>query len=261
MARTGQPFVKRFREERDQLLLLVLDVSKSMRFGALGAAKSRVAAHTTALLAAAAGHAGDRVGLIAFDDRVREQVDAARGPAHTWRLIRAAVARAEASGGETRLASAIEGALETVRRRATVMLISDFRDPELAAAVGVGRETLPDPARREGRALRSSLVALSRRHDLVSIVLSDPREETLPRVGLIRISDPEQPQTTLLIDSSSARARAGYERAWAQRRRSLDRGLRALGSDLLWLRTDRNPLRRLMIHFAQRAGAPQAARR
>jgi len=237
-------------------------VSASMRFGALGNSKFRVAAHTTALLAAAAGHAGDRVGLLAFDSRVRERVEAARGPSHTWRIIRAAVRMAEASAGETQLASAIERTLETARQRATVILLSDFRDPELAAALasrdprGVSARPIPPGA----RALRSSLVALSRRHDLVSIVLSDPREEALPRVGLVRVDDPELPGSTWLLDSGSAHARDRYRRAFTQRKRALDRGLEALGSDVLWLRTDRDPLRRLMIYFAKRTAGARGAK-
>lgn len=263
LARTGEPFVKRFREERDQLLLLALDVSASMRFGALGRAKARVGAHTAALLAAAAGQAGDRVGLLAFDRRVREQIAAARGPAHTWRLIRSAVQFAEAASGETRLMSAIEAALEGVRQRSTVVLISDFRDPDLVATLG-GHEAAPsalgsaigpgaDSGAQAARDLRASLLALSRRHDLVSVVLSDPREEALPRAGLVRLMDPERPGRSVLLNSSSARTQTRYRRAWALRCRQLERGLRAVGSDVLWMRTDRDPLRSLMIYFASRA--------
>jgi uncharacterized protein (DUF58 family) len=253
LARTGEPFVKRYREERDQLLLLALDVSASMRFGALGGSKAQSAAHTTALLAAAAGRAGDRVGLVCFDARVREQIAAARGPSHTWRLIRSAAQRAEGASGETKLASAIEALLESTRQRAVVILLSDFRDPELAAAVG-------DATSTAARALRSSLVATSRRHELLSIVFSDPREAALPRVGLVRMSDPERPGSSVLVDSGSARVRERHAKAWALRRRSLERGLRAVGSDVLWLRTDRDPLRSLMIYFAKRASGARGGR-
>ena len=256
LARTGEPFVKRFREERDQLLLLALDVSASMRFGALGRGKSRVAAHTAALLAAAAGQAGDRVGLLTFDSQVREQIAPARGGSHTWQVIRSAVESARATAGETQLVKAIDCALETARHRSAVMLISDFRDPNLAAAVadsasGGSRNGPADP--RAARELRAALVALARKHDLVSIVLSDPREEALPRVGLIRMQDPERPGRSLLLNSNSARVRTRHRRAWELRRRSLERGLRAAGSDVLWLRTDRDPLRGLLLYFVKRA--------
>ncbi len=86
-ARNGEPYVKRFREERDRTLLLALDVSASMRFGSAGRAMAATAAHAAALLAVAAGRAGDRVGLVAFDASVRTALPPARGDAHVWSLI------------------------------------------------------------------------------------------------------------------------------------------------------------------------------
>ena len=105
-ARTGVPFVKRFREERNQTLLFALDASASMRFGTAGQAKAAAAAHALALMAAAAGRAGDRTGLVAFDTALRGSVPAGRGGAHGLRVIHRAVEWGGAPGGETRLAVA-----------------------------------------------------------------------------------------------------------------------------------------------------------
>jgi uncharacterized protein (DUF58 family) len=238
MARTGEPFVKRFREERDQPIVLALDVSASMRFGTHGRSKAESAAHAAALLAAAAGRTGDRVGLVTFDEAVRERVQPERGTAHTWHVIQRAVASAQSTRGGTRLEAAAEGVRALVRRRAVVVLISDFRE---AASGGDATEGL------------TALADLARVHDLVSIVCHDRREESLPNAGLLRLADPEAPGRSLLLDSSSARARARYRRAWAWRSRRIEQRLHAVGSDLLWLRTDRDPLRALALFFHRRA--------
>ncbi len=102
-ARTGTPWVKRFREERSCTLLLALDASASMAFGTTGRSKAQTAAHAAALLAASAAQAGDPVGFIAFGDDLRREVPPGRGDAHTWRVIRAAAASADAPQGPTDL--------------------------------------------------------------------------------------------------------------------------------------------------------------
>jgi len=104
-ARTGVPYVKIFREERDRTLLLALDASGSMGFGTAGAAKAATAAHALALLASAAGRAGDRIGLVVFDAGVRAEVDLGRGRAQSARVIRIATQLASQCHGPTDLAA------------------------------------------------------------------------------------------------------------------------------------------------------------
>jgi uncharacterized protein (DUF58 family) len=205
LARTGEPYVKHYREERDQALLLALDVSASMRFGAAGAAKTSVAAYLAGLLVAAAAQAGDRVGLVTFDRRLRAEVAPARGTGHTWRVIRTAAMEAGSASGDTSLAAGIEGLLAHSGHHGVAILISDFRDPELLGSPG------------SGDGVAAKLRRLSRRLDLVSIALTDPREEALPRCGILRLTDPERPGRTLVLDSNSRRVRARYRRAWAAR--------------------------------------------
>jgi len=248
MARTGEPFVKHFREERDLSLLLALDVSASMRFRSATRSKAAAAAHAAALLAAAAGQAGDQVGLVAFDEAIRQQIPAARGPLHTWRVIQAAATCGETPRSGTRLDVVFDDLLSHSRHRSVAVVLSDFRDPSLLVAnAGAGSSST-----------QARLVALGRGHDLVSVVLYDPREETLPRAGLLRLVDPERPGRTLLLNSSKERTRTRYARACRARRRTLDRLLRGAGSDVLWLRTDRDPLRALMHFFRQRASQSRA---
>ena len=236
-ARHGETFVKRHREERDQTLLLALDVSASMRFGSVGASKAATSAHALALLAAAASRAGDRTGLVAFDDRVRAKVPIGRGIAHGRLLVATAVACAEQSAGATRLGIGLRAIRAAARRRAVLVILSDFRDDALFGAES-----------------EAALEDLARRHDLVAALPVDPRELRLPRVGAVRIADPERPDRTLVLDTSSRRARRRYLEACEARRRRVAARLRRVGAEVVWLRTDRNPVYPLGRFFNERAG-------
>jgi len=240
-ARSGEPFVKRFREERNQTLLFALDTSASMRFGTAGNTKAATAAHALALLAAAAGRAGDRTGLLVFDSGIRTEVSVGRGLAHTWRLIRTAVETAATAGGETRISAGLRGLLGDTRRRSTVVLLSDFRDPRLL------------PSGAPGLELRRVLYRLARRCDLVAGVVVDPREESLPNAGPVRLADPEWPGATVVLDTGSRRARARYRTACAAWRGQINRELRKIGAEPLWLRSDQSPLHALGRFFQERA--------
>ncbi len=235
-ARTGEPWVKRFREERSQTVLLALDVSGSMGFGTTGRTKVETAAHAAALVAAAAGRAGDQVGLVTFADTLREAVPPGRGDAHTWRVVEAAANAARDGGGATDLAAPLEWVRAHARRRSVVMLLSDFRDDRLL-----------EPARGDAR-----LASFARRHDLVAAVVEDPRERALTAAGTLRLRDPEQPGR-LLVLGTRRRRRTLYRVAAGVRRRSLERALRAEGADLLWLSTEAEPLGALAHFFRLRS--------
>jgi uncharacterized protein (DUF58 family) len=237
-ARIGQPFVKRFREERNQTLLFALDTSASMRFGSGGPTKAATAAHAIALLAAAAGRAGDRTALTVFDEGAREAVPIGRGMVHSWRLIRAAVAAAANPTGRTRLSAGVRALLGPARRRATVVLLSDFRDPALQP---------------HGPGMRSALAGLSRHCDVVACILFDPREESVPNAGPIRLTDPEYPDRGVLLETSRPAVRAKYRAACTSRRQRLDRELRRTGAEPVWLRSDQSPLHTLGRFFQERA--------
>jgi uncharacterized protein (DUF58 family) len=245
-ARSGEPWLKRFREERDQILLLLLDVSASMAFGSGARSKAEHAAHAAALLAAAASAAGDRVGLVAFGERVRYELAPERGDAHLFALVRAAAGLAAAAGGGTDLAAALARVRALAPGRAIVVLLSDLRAPELAPGAGA-------------RGPRAALVAAARRHDLVAAVVSDRREEELPASGRLRLADPERPGRPLLLDSEAPRVRERYRAAAAARRRALERRLRADGADVLWLRADRDPLPVLAGFFRAHPGRRHGA--
>ncbi len=246
-ARIGQPFVKRFREERNQTVLFGLDVSASMRFGTSGLTKAATAVHALALIAAASGRAGDSSGLVSFDSRVRERVPIGRGMAHTWGLIRLAVSAASASRGTTSLESGLRALRIQCRQRSIVVLFSDFRDEALLPSPPAATET-----RRTTR-MRTELSRLAQAHDVIAAVPIDPREIELPKVGMIRVDDPERPGATLVLNTGSRRTRARYRDACETARKRLEAEFRSSGVETLWLRTDRSPLHALGRFFRERA--------
>ena len=235
-ARTGDLFVKRFREERNQTLLFALDTSGSMGFGTTGRSKASTAVHALALLTAAAARAGDRTGLVAFDTALRGSVPAGRGGAHGLRVIHRAVEWGGAPGGETRLAVALHALRVDAARRAVLVLLSDFRAPDLFTP-----ET------------RRALAELGRRHDLIAIPIRDPADQELPPVGPIRIADPERPGATRVLQAGSRRVRRRYREEALRWSGRLERELRRRGAETLWLCTDRSPLHTLGRFFRERA--------
>lgn len=236
-ARTGVPWVKRFREERSCPVLIALDVSASMAFGTTGRTKAQAAAYAAALLATAAAGAGDPVGFVAFADTVRTEVATGRGDAHTWRVIRAAAASAEAPGGSTDFGAVGSWIGTHARRRSLVIVLSDFRSAEL------------DGARRR------PLAVVARRHDLVAAAIDDPRERGLVAAGGVRIADAEGNGRPHLL-ATGRRHREAYAAAARARRVALVRRLRDDGADVLWLGTGDDPLRALVRFFRVR-GTPR----
>ena len=244
-ARTGVPFVKVFREERDRSLLLALDVSGSMGFGTAGAPKAATAAHALALLASAAGRAGDRIGLVVFDDHVRTEVELGRGRAQSARVIRSATRAASRSRGPTDLAAALRALRRRTPRRAVIVLISDFRDPAWLGG---------DPKGRAAEGLRREIAALARENDVIAAAVVDPREQALVAAGAVRVRDAERGGRTLVLATGSARARRAFAAEAARWRGQLARDLRGAGAECLWLRCDRSPLFALARFFQERAG-------
>ena len=243
-ARRGEPYVRRFREERDQTLVILLDVSASMGFGSAGCSKAQAAAHAAALLAAAASHAGDRVALVTFADGVRTEVPSGRGEGHAWRVIETAVNEAARCEGSTDLAATARHLHARRLRRSITVLLSDLRDEEaLPSGRGDGH-----PARAG-----SGLTSLARGHDLVVAAVVDPREEELPSVGRLRVRDPEVPGRSVVLATGRARVRAAYAAAARARRSSVTRCVRGLGADCVWLRSDRDPLSALIALVRERS--------
>lgn len=244
-ARTGELHVKRHHEERSHTLLFALDRSEPMRFQTSTASKAELAARVVALLCAVAARGGDRTGLVTFGDGAPTRLAPARGGAHTLRLLRAAATPPQPAHG-TRPPSGLDDAVDALllasRRRATAIVLSDFRDP----------------ASSEPRALTRSLTRLARRHDLIVLPLRDPAEIRLPRAGVLRLGNADG-RSAGWLDTSRGRVRRRYADACEARRHALDTAIRASGAACAWLRSDQSPLpplaRLLAATPPQRAGS------
>lgn len=216
-ARTSVPHIKRYNEERELTVFLVLDVSGSQRFGSAAQLKSEMAAEVAALLAFSAIKNRDKVGALFFTDAVEKVLPPAAGPSHVLRVVRE-VLMFEPSGHGTDVAGALRYLGRILKRRAIVFLVSDFLGP------GLGEADLKGPLRRAAR-----------RHDVVAVRIRDPREEQMPRVGLVRMRDAES-GLEAIFDLSSRRARERYAAMARGRDQNLESVLARAGVDLISLR-------------------------
>ncbi len=223
-ARMGQPFIKRFIEERELTVMLAVDCSGSHQFGSLAQQKREVAAELAAVLAFSAISNNDRVGLVQFTDRVEHFVPPSKGTRHVLRLIRDVLFYQPEHRG-TSLRAGLDYLNRVLHRRAVVFLLSDFLD----------------------RDFDRSFKRTGRRHDLIAIRIADPGEEDLPAVGLVELEDAESGQRRL-VDTDSALVRDAYRRAAAQRREAIQRLARSARTDLVEVSTDGGHLDAL-IHF------------
>lgn len=228
-ARTGRPHVKRHRAERELTVMLVVDVSASSVFGSRHGLKRDTAAEAAALLAAAATHSNDRVGLLLASDRVERYIPPRKGRGHVWRVIRE-VLGSRPLGRGTDLGLALEYLGRVLHRRALVFLISDFQT--------------------EGydHALRMT----TRHHDLTAVVIGDDRDAHLPALGIVELEDIET-GARRLVDSADRRFSSEHLRRHAQQRRELETRLAAAHASWVNLSTGEAAQGPLLRFFRQRA--------
>ncbi|MFZ5892236.1 MAG: DUF58 domain-containing protein [Myxococcota bacterium] len=231
-ARMNNAYVKVFVEEREMTVMLVVDLSQSQQFGTQGGSKAKLAAEVSALCAFSAIKHNDRVGLILSTDQVEKIVPPLKGQKHVMRVVREILgAQPERPG--TDLKVALETLYRVARRRSVAFVLSDFF------------------ANNYERAL--SLAAA--RHDVIPVMLVDPRDDELPDVGLAAFEDLESGES-VLVDTSSKRVRAHYAKRMREQRETQIRMFRKLGLDHVVVRTDRpyiGPLRDLFARRARRA--------
>ena len=231
-ARAGEPYVKLFEEEREQTLFLVVDVSGSADFGS-DRAKRELAAEVCAVLGFSALRNSDKVGLVLATDRVERFVPARRGKRHVLRVIRDLFVHQPQHRG-TDLVAALDHVLHVQRRRAIVVLVSDFLVPAAADA-----------------ALARALRVVAQKHDLVAVRLVDPREQALPAVGLLRVVDSET-GAPALVDTSSARVREAFAERAERRAARADAVLSQARVDHVTLQTDQDYVEPLAAFFRHR---------
>jgi uncharacterized protein (DUF58 family) len=227
-ARTGVPHVKRFTEERELTVMLVVDASASTRFGSVAQFKQELAAELAALLAYSAIANNDKVGLLIFTDRIELAVPPRKGNRHVLRVIREILNHVPRGHG-TDIPLALDHLNKVVPRRCVAFLISDFLAGDL----------------------RRPLRVANRRHDLIAVVLEDPRELELADVGLLALQDPESGET-MVVDTSDPRLRAAFKRRQLEGRSARDRLLRTLDVDAIAVRTDQPYTKALLRFFRAR---------
>ncbi|HZM69880.1 MAG TPA: DUF58 domain-containing protein [Candidatus Cryosericum sp.] len=228
-SRMGHPYVKKHVEERELTVILLVDFSASGQFGTRRQFKREIQAEICALLAFSAIKNNDRVGLIAFTDRIEKFLRPRKGKDHVLRVIRE-VLYFQPEGRTTDIAMALEHMQRTITKRCVVFLISDFLGADFSRPLRVA----------------------ARKHDLISITVTDPREEELAPVGLLDLEDAESGDR-VLVDTSDRRTQDAFRR-WALERRSGRQSLfRSVGVDSLELRTDRPYDVPLVRFFRQRA--------
>jgi uncharacterized protein (DUF58 family) len=225
----GHPYVKKYVEERELTVLLVVDASGSSRFGSTRQARSEVIAEICALLAFAAARNNDRVGLLLFSDRIEKYVPPRKGRRHVLRVLREVLYH-EPAGKGTNLGLALETVRRLQRRRAVVFVLSDF------LADGFER-----PLRLAGRF-----------HDLVALLVRDPREASLPAVGLVGLEDAETGEC-FVVDTGRAVLRESFRRSAEARAARLQGLFQKLAVDAVELWTDRAYDAPLVRFFARRA--------
>jgi uncharacterized protein (DUF58 family) len=228
-ARMSEPFVKVFTEEREMTVMLVVDVSASEEWGTVRASKSRLAAEVAALCAFSAIKNNDNVGLILGTEAIEKIVPPKKGDKHVMRVIREILGFEPQYLG-TDLKLALETLVKVCKRRSVAFVISDF------FADGYER----------------ALALAAAKHDVIPVMLVDPRDEELPDIGVASLEDLETGEE-VLVDTSDPRVRSRYRDAMKELRASRERTMRKLSLDRVIVRTDRDFVRPLRELFAKRA--------
>ncbi len=227
-ARMGEPFVKRFREERELTVLFAVDLSASGEFGSTDKLKNEVAAEVCALLAFSAIKNNDKVGLVVFTDTVELFVPPAKGTSHVLRLIRDLLGF-KPRQARTDIAAAVDYLGRVAQRKAVVFLVSDFLES----------------------GFERSLRTVGKRHDVIAVSIADPVEMKMPNVGLVELEDAETGEL-IQIDTGSAAFRRRYEGLGAERKGSLKELFRGMDIDQIEIVTGRDYVRDLVAFFRTR---------
>ncbi|TMC74392.1 MAG: DUF58 domain-containing protein [Chloroflexi bacterium] len=228
-ARMNAPYIKKYREERELNIYLAVDVSSSAWFGTASVSKRELAADVAALLTVTALHNNDRVGLVLFADGVREFVPPGQGRHHLMHVIRELLF-AEPRRSGTEIASVADYLANVTKKRNVVFVISDFLDVDFEAP----------------------LRALAHKHDVIALILNDPREAELPAVGVVALEDAESGRVGYL-DTSDRATRERFVRAARERRGQRLRAFSRMGVDRIELSTDRPYVPALLALFNARS--------
>lgn len=227
-ARTGDPFIKQFEEEREQTLMLCVDISPSGIFGSKKQSKMELSIEICAVLAFSAIKNGDKVGLVLFTDEIEKVIPPKKGRLHVLRLIRELLTT-EPQGTGTDLSEALSYVNRLLNRRAIIILASDFQDENFDRQMKI----------------------TNRKHDLVNIFINDKLEDELPDLGLIPLKDAETGEE-VLVDTSSKMVRQEYQKKRRIKKEKLRNHFLRMKIDTIELETNASYIRPLMTFFRRR---------
>lgn len=225
-ARMNHPFIKKFVEERELTVMLLVDASGSGRFGSAGPSKRELAAEIGSVLAFSAIRNNDKVGLALFTRQVEKFIPPRKGRRHVLRVIREILFHEPMEPG-TDLAGALDFLNRVITRRAIVVVLSDF----LENAPRWSRD------RAAGRPWLTALRQARRRHDVVCVQITDPHEFTLPAIGRVVLQDAETGEQAV-VDTGDEHWRAVWQQQRRQQQAALEQTFRLARTDALQVRTD-----------------------
>ncbi len=228
-ARMGEPFIKRYREERELTVMLLVDASASSMFGTAEKMKGELAVELSALLAFSAIKNNDRVGLLIFTDEIEKFIPPKKGKKHVLRLIRELLVF-EPKGGHTNISQALDHVNKILHRKSVVFLISDFMNPDFS----------------------DSLRITNNKHDLISVSITDPREVEMPPIGFLELEDAETGET-IIIDTYHSNIRRGFSETASEDFQKLEAEFKRMKVDHVPIRTDQDYIDPLIKFFHKRA--------
>ncbi len=227
-ARTGHPHVKVFQEERELTIMLMIDVSSSEQFGSVKELKNEVAAEIAAILAFTAIKNNDKVGLVIFSDRIEKYIPPKKGRSHVWQVIKEIIEYRPLKR-KTNIAGSLEFFNKVMKRKCVCFLISDFicKDYE------------------------KTLLTTNKKHDVIAVTITDPRELTMPKVGFIELEDAETGET-MLIDTFSKGFTERFNALARSRAAERAKKFRSMSVDSINIVTDRSYIQPIMRFFKMR---------
>ena len=228
-ARFGHPYLKIYKEERELVVMLVVDLSGSQRFGTGERFKTEAAAEISAVLSLAAIKNNDKVGLLVYTDRIEKFIPPKKGRNHVLRLIRE-ILYLKPKGRGTNTSLALEHLLGVIKKKCVVFLISDFIDSDYEKPLAIA----------------------ARKHDLIALKLSDQLERSFPKAGLIRLYDLES-GAERLVDSSSAKFRKLFRIRIGLSGQRFDKTMSRMGIDTVYIPAGGDYSRPLIRFFESRA--------
>ena len=228
-ARHTHPYVKVYEEERELTVMLLVDMSASRLFGAVGVEKREMIAEIAATLAFSATQNNDKIGALFFTDKIEKFIPTKKGKKHILLIVRELL-DFQPENKRTDLALALSYFTDAMRKRSSMFLISDFIDAD---------------------DYRQALSIARNKHDVMAIQVYDKRDAQLPNVGLIRACDLETGQTRW-VDTSSSKVRQAYGRWWYDRQQAMTETLRSSRVDFVSVATDENYVKALIGLFKNR---------